>query len=137
MVEILYDSRPGPTSNRVMALRRRTLLRVGLVGFLLLGAVSAAVSGPAAQRAAARRLLGTVPPNRPFFLRSGDEKDPEIRMVWDSVGANYRVYDPARDGPEQFPWCSVGSARLRFPFVLAVPYGWVRAPQVGDGGHLW
>jgi hypothetical protein len=121
----------------VTPLPRRTLAWISVVGLLLVGDLSAALSGPSAQRAAARWLVETVPRNRPFFLRSGDEKDPEIRKVWDSVGANYRITDPAKDGPEQFPWCSVGGAQPRLPFVTAVKYGWVRAPPVGDGGSLW
>src|SRR5262245_9313567 len=107
-----------------------------LAGLTALGCASSKISVHACEIKTARWLGETVPPGTPFFVRH-DEADPRRLAIWDEAGARYRIHDPKKDGPEHFPWCSIGRTETHFPFLVSVEYGWVRESLVGDGGKLW
>ncbi len=128
------------TSNRCMEgskpRSRRLWYWCAIVWFLALGYLSAWTSSRPCQIRTARWLMKTVPRGKPFFIPQEDAK-PQWLEIWNSVGANFRVHDPSKDGPDRIPWCALRNAHPRYPFVAVVEYGWVREPEVGDGGRLW
>src|SRR5690348_8605440 len=116
---------------------RRLVLWGVLIGFLALGYLSAWTSRHQCQVSTARTLMQAMPRGSRFTIPQENAR-PGWLVVWGSLGAHYRVLNPAMEGwSPTIPWCAFGEARSRYPFVTAVDYGWVAAPQVGDGGRLW
>ena len=116
---------------------RRILFWCAVFGFLALGYVSARVSRRPCHVSTARTLMQAMPQGDRFTIPHENAR-PAWLVVWNSVGAKYRVHNPAMEGRgPTIPWCSFGEARPRFPFITAVDYGWVAAPQCGDGGRVW
>ncbi len=107
-----------------------------IIAVVLLGYVSSIVTLRQSKLVTARWLLKAMPQGRPFNLPQEDNS-PDHLAIWNAVGANYQVYDPAKHGPFMFPWCSFGNACPWLPFVSSVEYSWVREAQVGHGGRMW
>jgi hypothetical protein len=104
---------------------------VVLVAAVLLGYISDAVSAPIAERQVARWIAFDVFAGYEFYVL--EEKSKQSLPIFQKVGAKVRLYRRSSEVFEGFPWGEVQRATYRYPFVIAVRWGYVIAPTAGEG----
>lgn len=98
-----------------------------LLAIIALGYVSANQSILECENRTARQLAE----NHSFWILRNDHTE-EACKIFARVRADFQI---CRRPSVQFPWRLVNPGRTKMPFVVAVEYGWVEEPQVGQGGQ--
>lgn len=102
----------------------------------MLGYLSSWMSLGACEIKTAEKIVRSAGPGRTFFIPP-EQDDERRRAIWKEVGAETRLYDPAKDGPYHMPRGELERASPTLPFLTTVHCAWVRAPLVGSGGTFW
>jgi hypothetical protein len=117
-----------------MARRKWLILKIPILligSIIILGYISDFISARVCERRVARWIANDILGGMDFFVIPPHAE--ESLGIFQSIGANVHKYIQRSDRFDGFPWGEVRRAKIRYPFVVSVEWGYVSAPLAGMG----
>jgi len=116
---------------KLMAWSLRLLITLPLL--VAAGYLSDYVSTNACEQEVARWIVQDVMRSQEFHVLPTAPR--ESFPILQKAGGRVRLLQP-KEGPlVEFPWAEVGHAKIKYPYVVTVNWGYCHAPLSGQGGE--
>jgi hypothetical protein len=124
-------------ANSLTIVSRRRWVRLSVaLGFLLALVIAGFFSNKVTMRKCehqvARWLKNDVMRGEKFYVLPHDAT-PATLMIFDDVGAVYKIYRDTGADFDGLPWSYVRPAQSVAPFIVTVEWGWQLGPLYGSG----